>query len=78
MKFTLDTEINVLYLSVRDGEFSETLEVGPDVYMDIDKDGHIMGIEFLDPEYLIQFIRERGGELDLDKPVSRDEIVNQS
>lgn len=78
MKFKLDQEVNALYIKANAGEFSETLEVGPDVYMDVDKDGRILGIEFLDPEYLIQFLRERGGELDFDKPVSREKAVNQS
>lgn len=75
MKITLDPQVNVLYLHVHSGEFAETLEVGPDVYLDVDTNGRVIGIEFLDPEYLIQFIRERGGELDLDKPISREELV---
>ena len=78
MKLTLDSEINVLYLYANRGEVSETLEVGPDVYMDVDADGRIIGLEFLDPDYLIQFLREQGGELDFDKPYSRIEPVSQS
>jgi uncharacterized protein YuzE len=77
MKFKLDLKVNALYIKANQGEFSETLEVGPDVYMDIDKDGRILGIEFLDPEYLIQFIRERGGELDLNAPVAREQSVER-
>jgi uncharacterized protein YuzE len=77
MKFKLSSTVNALYIYANEGEFSETLEVGPDVYMDIDKDGRILGIEFLDPEYLIQFIRERGGELDLNAPVAREQSVER-
>ena len=78
MKLSMDPEINVLYVYANDGEVSETLEVGPDVYMDIDAEGRIIGIEFLDPEYLIQFLREQGGELDFSKPFSQVQAVNQS
>ncbi len=76
MKFELSSTANALYIYANPGEVAETLEVGPDVYMDVDENGRIIGIEFLDPDYLIQFIRERGGELDLDKPVSREEAIS--
>ena len=78
MKFKLEMEVNALYIYANDGDIVETLEVGPDVYMDVDADGKIIGIEFLDPDYLIQFLREQGGELDFDKPFSREQAVNQS
>lgn len=78
MKLELSESVDALYIYANDGEISETLEVGPDVYMDVDADGKIIGIEFLDPEYLIQFLRERGGELDFTKPHSREQAINQS
>ncbi len=78
MKFTLGIETNALYIYANVGDIAETIEVGPDVFMDVDADGKIIGIEFLDPNYLIQFLRERGGELDFDKPFSREQAINQS
>jgi uncharacterized protein YuzE len=78
MRFELDMEVNALYIYANKGEISETLEVGPDVYMDVDTEGRIIGIEFLDPDYLIQFLREHGGELDFDKPASQVQSLKNS
>jgi uncharacterized protein YuzE len=78
MKLVFDSEINVLYIKGHPTEFHETIEVGPDVYMDVDTEGRIIGIEFLDPDYLIQFLREHGGELDFDKPASQVQSLKNS
>lgn len=76
MKLTLGEEFNVLYIYANEGDITKTIEVGPDVYMDVDADGKIIGIEFLDPDYLPQFLRDQGGELDFNKPFSREQPIN--
>jgi len=59
MKLRYDPRYNVAYISLRDepGEV-ETIPVGDDLNIDVDADGKVVGIEFLDANS--QF-REAGG-----------------
>ncbi len=67
MHITYDKESGALYLKLRDGSYSHTENVSDtaDVYVDLDTEGRIIGLEALSFEDLAQAIGERGGKLDL-------------
>lgn len=43
-----DTEHEVLYLKIRDGKVTRTKEYRAEVFVDLDKEGKLIGIELLD------------------------------
>src|SRR5664279_5670730 len=49
MKITYDSEVDVLYIEFRDAPGRDSMDIEEDgVRVDLDEDGHIVGIEFLD------------------------------
>ena len=48
MKVTYDPEVDALYILLRDVKSDDTLEVEQGVIVDLDPDGHIVGLEVLD------------------------------
>lgn len=68
MRFELDAEVNALYIYFREigpGEVDRTVELEEGVNLDIDSEGYILGLEFVDAGDLQRFITERGGLLDI-------------
>ena len=56
-----DTEHQILYLRIRDGKVAKTEEYRAEVFVDLDKKGHLLGIELLnleDSKYIPQIARE--------------------
>lgn len=56
-----DTENKVLYLRIREGKVARTKEYRAEVFVDLDKNGHLLGIELLnleDSKYIPQIARE--------------------
>ncbi|MDE1919278.1 MAG: DUF2283 domain-containing protein [Patescibacteria group bacterium] len=47
MKITYDKEANALNVSLRPGVVAKTLEVAPEVLLDIDKKGRTLNLEIL-------------------------------
>ena len=47
MRLTYDPEADALYLKVSTAEIAETLEVAPNVMLDLDPSGHVVGVEML-------------------------------
>ncbi len=45
MKVEYDDESNILYLKLREGKIVETRLLAEDVYVDVDENGDILGIE---------------------------------
>lgn len=45
MKVEYDDESNILYLRLREGKIVETRLLAEDVYVDVDENGDILGIE---------------------------------
>ena len=48
MKITFDKEADALYIEFSDGEFSSNKKIDNRTIIDLDMDGNILGIEFLD------------------------------
>ena len=65
MKIKFDKESGAFYLTIREGEYSETLDLidpGFGAYMDIDAEGNVLGVEFLSFEEFAE-ITENGLEI---------------
>jgi uncharacterized protein YuzE len=54
-----------LYIKLREGEYDHTEDFSEeaDVYLDVDAEGYVLGLEALSFEDLAQVIEERGGKL---------------
>lgn len=62
MRIEYDREARAVYLYVREGEHARTVEVEPmKIYVDVDTEGHTLGIEFLSLSAFSQYIEEHGG-----------------
>lgn len=48
MKIEYDREADALYIQFRDVDPSDNVDIEEGVTVDLDKDGHIVGIEILD------------------------------
>ncbi len=47
MKITYDKEVDALNVSIRPGTVAKTMEVSPEVFLDVDKKGRILNLEIL-------------------------------
>lgn len=60
MRIEYSPGIDALYVRLGAGEVTDTVEVGADVYADLDAAGDPIGIEFLDaPEFFRFLTRQR-------------------
>jgi len=69
MRFEYDKEANALYIYLR-GKIPEggvvcTVELEPGVYLDADRAGRILGVEFLDFADFRVFLDRNGGRVDI-------------
>lgn len=48
MEITYDKDADAMYIKFRDGKFSKNRKIDEVTIIDIDKDGNLLGIEFLD------------------------------
>jgi len=48
MEINYDKEADALYIELRKGEFAENKKIDDFTIIDLDKDGHVLGIEFLE------------------------------
>ena len=66
MRLELDPESGALYIHVREGEIEETLdsaEPGIGAHVDVDREGNVLGLEFLSFEEYAELITRFGGTL---------------
>ena len=56
MRIEYSPTINAIYVRLRDGEVADTVEVGDDVYADLDEAGEPIGVEFLDAAEFFPFL----------------------
>ncbi len=47
MKISYDKKVDALNVSLRSGTVSKTLEVAPEIMIDVDKNGHTLNIEII-------------------------------
>lgn len=72
MKVTYDPSVDSHYVTVREVAIAATVEVGDDVYYDLDDEGRVVGAEFLSSDALLEHISDHGGQLDLPERWDRD------
>lgn len=48
MKIDYDPEVDALYIELKKGKAAKNLDIEEGVTIDLDEDGHIVGIEILD------------------------------
>lgn len=67
LKIRHDAKSGAIYIKLREGrpDHAEDFSEKADVYVDVDPDGYVLGLEALSFEDLAQAIEERGGELDI-------------
>ncbi|MDQ3710096.1 MAG: DUF2283 domain-containing protein [Actinomycetota bacterium] len=70
MSIAYDALTHALYIQVQEGEIADTIEIGDHVYADVDEHQETIGIEFLDPDNFLTFIKEHNGVLSLPAPVA--------
>jgi uncharacterized protein YuzE len=70
-----DKVSGALYIKLRDGEYDHTEDFSEkaDVYLAVDADGNVLGLEVLSFEDLAQAIEERGGKLEVPERVEKIE-----
>ena len=73
MRFEYDKEANALYIYLRGkipaGGVARTVELAPGVYLDADRAGRILGVEFLDFADFRGFLERNGGKVDIPEHV---------
>ena len=69
MRFEYDKEVNALYIYLRgkipEGGVARTVELEPGVYLDADRGGRVLGVEFLDLGNFRVFLERNGGVVDI-------------
>ena len=76
MQIRLDPDVNALYIEVRAGAVAKTLEVSEMVFVDVDDTGAPLGIEFVNADDFIPFLRDHAADLDV--PSELREILGVS
>jgi uncharacterized protein YuzE len=62
MQFRLDRDVNALYIALRQGEVSKTIELTDSVYVDVDDQDEPIGIEFINADEFVPFLREHADD----------------
>lgn len=67
MRIDYDKVSGALYIKIREGEYSHTEDFSEnaDIYLDVDGEGNVLGLEALSFEDLAQAAGERGGKLEI-------------
>lgn len=70
MRIELDKEAGALYLQfvsgeIPDGAVARTLEIEPDVYLDLDAEDRPLGLEFVHASDFQGFLERHGGLLEI-------------
>lgn len=66
--FTHDPESGALYIRLREGRYRETLPLGEPGFgagVDVDDEGHVLGVEFLSFEEYAEAALRAGGKLEI-------------
>jgi len=71
LRISHDKESGALYLKLREGkpDHAEDFSERADVYVDVDVEGNVLGLEALSFDDLAQAIEERGGKLDVPEKI---------
>ena len=75
MRIDHDKVSDALYVKIREGKYDHTEDFSEkaDVYLDVDAEGNVLGLEALSFEDLAQALEERGGKLEVPERVEKIE-----
>jgi uncharacterized protein YuzE len=62
MDLRLDRDVNALSIRLREGQVARTVEVTATIEADADAAGWTLGVEFVDADGFIPFLRDRAGD----------------
>lgn len=68
MRFELDSEVNALYIYFReipDGGVARTIVIEDGVNLDVDPEGFVLGMEFIDADNFPRFLKRHNGSLEV-------------
>ena len=72
MRLEFDHDSGALYIHVRESDVEETLDLaepGFGAHVDIDREGNVLGLEFLSFEEYAELVTRFGGALEIPKRV---------
>lgn len=75
MTIEYDAEANALYLRFRPGKVAETIELEELVHLDVDRDGRPLGLEFVDADDFLPFLRRHAGRIEIPERIADTENV---
>ena len=61
----LDSDVNALYRRIEQGTVARAIEISPEILVDVDENGTTLGVEFVDADDVIPYLRAHGGSLPL-------------
>jgi uncharacterized protein YuzE len=64
-QFRLDPDVNALYIRFSAGKVVRTLELEAFVYVDIDAQGEPVGLEFVNADDFMPFLRRHDGSVNI-------------
>lgn len=75
MRISYDNLSGALYIKIREGTYDHTEDFSEaaDVYVDVDAEGNVLGLEALSFDDLAQAVEERGGKLDVPEVLREQE-----
>lgn len=62
MEFQLDRDVNALYIRLRPGKVSRTIELTDSVYVDVDAEDVPLGLEFVNADEFVPFLRDHAND----------------
>jgi uncharacterized protein YuzE len=76
--FELDEDVNALYVRVKTGTVAKTLKISDSVFLDVDRQNRTIGIEFVDADEFLPFIKQHHGRLGIPArfEISTDELFS--
>ena len=76
LRLKYDPSAVALYVTLREGDIAETVEIEEMVYLDLDHDARPLGIEFAAAGDILAFLERRGGEFVIPSRVhARKDVV---
>ena len=65
IQFRHDADVNALYIKILDAPVARTIELETCIYVDLDADDQPLGVEFVNADDFLPFLRRHNGNVDL-------------
>ena len=78
MKMSVHSDVNVLYIELREGEQVRTLEVNSSTYIDLDAENRVLGVEVLNARAFLNDFLARGGQLSVPDTIVPEQFEPES